>query len=363
MNDTSMKPQPLPPACEDLARRVNAELDTFLIEQRAETQARAPGVELIFDELARIVASGGKRLRPVFCCLGHAAAGGEIDRPILRAAASLELLHTFAIVHDDVMDGSRVRRGSPATWVQLADDHRRSGFLGDPAGYGISGAVLAGDLALMLADRGLLESGFPTGRLLPAVARYNRMRTEVVAGQFLDVLAAHRGRASEEEARRVATLKSGGYTVEGPLHIGALLADAPPELLEALSGYGLPLGEAFQLRDDLLGVFGDPEVTGKDRDSDLREGKRTLLAARALVSASGDDRRLLEERLGQPDLTTDELERIRKVIEATGARASTQALVEDLARRARAALDDAAIPREVAGLLDALVDTVALRVA
>ncbi|HEX9824221.1 MAG TPA: polyprenyl synthetase family protein [Actinomycetota bacterium] len=358
-----MKPLPLPPACEDIARSVDAELDAFLDEQRAETEARAPGVGRLFDELARIVASGGKRLRPVFCCLGHAAAGGEIDRPILRAAASLELLHTFAIVHDDVMDHSRVRRGSPATWVQLADDHRREGFPGDPDAFGLSGAVLEGDLALMLADRGLLESGFPTDRLLPAIARYDRMRTEVVAGQFLDVLAAHRGRLTEGEARRVATLKSGGYTVEGPLHIGALLGDGPAALLDALSRYGVPLGEAFQLRDDLLGVFGDPEVTGKDRDSDLREGKRTLLAARALAAASGEDRRLLEDRFGHPGLVPDELDRMRAIIEATGARASTQALVDELAARARVALEEPAIPREVAALLDGLVDTVALRVS
>ena len=362
MNDTPTPP-PLPPACEDIARRVDVELEAYLAASRSEAQAWAPGAERLFDEVTRIVSAGGKRLRPVFCCLGYAAAGAEIEGSILQAAASLELLHTFAIVHDDVMDGSRVRRGRPATWVQLADEHRRDGFSGDPHSYGVSGAVLAGDLALMLAGRALVESGFSAARLLPAVARYNRMRTEVVTGQFLDVLAAHRGAATEEESRRVATLKSGGYTVEGPLHIGALLGGGSPGLLETLSRYGLPLGEAFQLRDDLLGVFGDPDVTGKDRDSDLLEGKRTVLIARALDGASEEDRRLLERRLGRPDLTADELERIREVIEKSGAKASTQGLVEELASRARAALEEPLIPRDVAELLDALVDTVSLRLS
>lgn len=361
MGDRRIEPPPFPPACEDLARRVEKQLAELLAEQRAETAARAPGVESVFDELERVIGSGGKRLRPVFCCLGHLAAGGEAEREILVAAAALELLHTFAIVHDDVMDGSRRRRGQPASWVHLAEQHRRQGLRGDGGAYGVSGAVLAGDLALILADRALLACGLPADRLLAGVERYNRMRTEVVSGQYLDLLAAHRGPTEEEEARRVAALKSGGYTVEGPLHIGAILGGAGPDLLAALSDYGLPLGEAFQLRDDVLGVFGDPALTGKDRDSDVREGKRTVLIARAVAEAPPDDRRFLDERLGRPDLTPAEVERVRDIIERTGARASTEALIAELAGRARRALDARSIPRAVARLLDELIDAITLR--
>lgn len=361
MREVRADPVPLPPACRVLAHRVEAELAAFLRVQRREGVARAPGVENLFDEIERVVGSGGKRLRPVFCCLGYLAAGSETGQEILRAAAALELLHTFAIVHDDVMDGSAVRRGAPSSWAHFRTRHRRLGLRGDPAAYGISGAILAGDLALILADRALMASGFPAERLHPAVGRYDRMRTEVVAGQYLDVAAAHRGTAGEEAARRVAALKSGQYTVEGPLHIGAILGGAPEALLEVLSSYGLPLGEAFQLRDDVLGVFGDPSVTGKDRDSDLREGKRTVLVALAVAAAGPEDRVFLEERLGRPDLAAAEVERMRSIIEGSGALAATQALIAELADRARSALAADVLPGGVRVLLEGLVETVTLR--
>lgn len=356
-------PVSFPPACEELAHRVEDELARFLAEQREEAVGSAPAVRELFDEVDRVVASGGKRLRPVFCLLGLRAAGGEIGREALRAAAALELLHTFAIVHDDVMDASRTRRGQPASWLHMAERHRREGLRGDPSAFGVSSAILVGDLALILADRALIGCGLPEERLLPAIRRYNRMRTEVVSGQHLDVLAAQRADVGEDEGRRIAMLKSGGYTVEGPLHIGAILAGGSAELMAVLSAYGLPLGEAFQLRDDVLGVFGDPEVTGKDRDSDLREGKRTVLVARAIEAASAADRRFVEDHLGSPDLSGSEIRRLREIIEGTGALASTQALIHELAAKARAAIRSDVIPEDVRDLLRRLVETVTLRAA
>jgi geranylgeranyl diphosphate synthase type I len=351
----------LPKACADLARRVDRELERFLAEQRDALAGAGAGVLALVSELERVIGSGGKRLRPLFCCLGHLAAGSEIGRAAIRAAAALELLHTFAIVHDDVMDGSPARRGAPASWVHLAEEHRRAGHPGNPRSYGLSGAILAGDMALVLADRALMASGFPPERLLPALHRYERMRVEVVAGQYLDVLAAHRGAADEAEARRIAVLKSGGYTVEGPLQIGAILGGAGDELLACLSSYGVELGEAFQLRDDVLGVFGDPAMTGKDRDSDLREGKRTVLLAKTMAAAADDDRRFLASRVGRPDLTADELERARSLMESSGALDATLALIAELAGRAKGALQDGPIPAEAASLLARMADVVAVR--
>lgn len=351
----------LPPACADLARRVERELARFLAAERASMGADGPGTEALFEEIERVVGAGGKRLRPVFCSLGYLAAGDDVDDRCIRAAAALELLHTFAIVHDDVMDRSPSRRGSPASWVHLADVHRRSGWVGEPAGYGLAAAILAGDMALVLADRALLRSGFLEDRLLPAVGRYDRMRVEVVAGQFLDVLAAHRGAADEAESRRIAVLKSGGYTVEAPVQIGAILGGGDDELLATLSRYGVALGEAFQLRDDVLGVFGDPTETGKDRDSDLLEGKRTVLLAKAVAGASADDRRFLLDRLGRPDLTPGELERARTLLEATGALQATLGLVEDLVATARSALGRDVVPEPAFSLLAEMAEVVAIR--
>ena len=204
----------------------------------------APEAAEMVDELRRLVAAGGKRIRPAFCYWGHRAAGEDDGERIFRAAAALELFHTFALIHDDVMDESETRRGEPSTYARFAGARA-----GEPGAlrYGRSVAVLAGDLAAVLADEALLGSGFPPERLLPALRRYARMREEVAAGQFLDVQGA--GTAS---ADRVASLKTGAYTVEGPLHIGAMLAGGSPELLAALSRFARPLGLAFQFRDDLF---------------------------------------------------------------------------------------------------------------
>ena len=351
----------LPPACAELARQVDEDLRAFLLEQRTAMASQDPAVSSLFEELERMIGAGGKRLRPVFCCLGQMAAGADIGPEGVRVAAALELLHTFAIVHDDVMDRSRSRRGSPASWVHLGEEHRRRGYVGDPDGYGLAAAVLAGDMALVLADRALLSSGFPPDRLRAELARYDRMRVDVVAGQFLDVLAAHRGAADEEEARRIAVLKSGGYTVEAPLQIGAILAEGNRELLDVLSRYGMALGEAFQLRDDVLGVFGDPEVTGKDRDSDLREGKRTVLLAKTIAASTGDDRRFLEERIGRTDLTVEEVERARTLMESVGALDGTLGLIDDLVGQATTALDAYPFPEEAADLLSEMARIVAVR--
>jgi geranylgeranyl diphosphate synthase type I len=351
----------LPAWCRELVRDVDEELARLLREQREQMTAGDAAVSRPFEELDRIVGAGGKRLRPLFCLLGHRAGRGDLGPEITRSAAALELLHTFAIVHDDVMDRSRVRRGRPASWVELAETHRREGMRGDPASFGVAAAVLVGDLALILADHAFLGSGFPAARVLPALDRYNRMRAEMVAGQYLDVLAAHSGSGGEAEARRVAKLKSGLYTVEGPLHIGCLLADGRPEVLTMLSRYGVPLGEAFQIRDDVLGVFGDPSATGKDRDSDLREGKRTVLVARTMVLVGERDRRFIEERLGRPDLSADDVGTIRSLMEDSGALASTLQLIGELTEEAKSAIEPEAVGPGVAETLRDMADALAIR--
>lgn len=207
--------------------------------------AIAPEAAEMVDELRRIVAAGGKRIRPAFCYWGYRAAGGDDGEPIVRAAAALELFHTFALIHDDVMDESQTRRGEPTTYVRFAG--ARAGEA-DALRFGRSVAVLIGDLAAVLADEALIDSGFASDRLLSALRRYALMREEVAAGQFLDV----RGAVGTPSPDRIALLKTGAYTVEGPLHVGALLAGGSPELLAALSRFARPLGMAFQFRDDLI---------------------------------------------------------------------------------------------------------------
>ncbi|HLB62798.1 MAG TPA: polyprenyl synthetase family protein [Actinomycetota bacterium] len=274
----------LPPALAAVRARVDAALDSFLEEQRAELESIDADAVLLVEELMRLVHAGGKRLRPAFCYWGYRAAGGADADTIVRAAAALELLHTFALIHDDLMDGTPERRGVPSSHVHLAAEAGRLGVSGEPARFGLSAAVLVGDLAMVFADRMLRESGFAAERLEAAGRRYDLMRRDMAVGQLLDVSGP--GAGGESRARLVASLKTGSYTVQGPLEIGAILANGSGWSLTCLSRYGQPLGEAFQVLDDL-------------RDSEADQGARER--ADALVTrakASLDPAALSPEAVG-----------------------------------------------------------------
>lgn len=302
-------------------------------------------------EHARLSVSGGKRFRAAFCWWGHLAAAEPVDKvALLRACASLELLHASALVHDDYMDASDTRRGRPATHRAFEALHSDRGWSASPTQYGAAAAILLGDLLLSWSDELLRTCGLPADKVLGALGYFDLTRTEVVTGQFLDVSAQARGTTDVATAMAVVRYKSAKYSIERPLHIGAALAGAGPELIDQLSRFGLPLGEAFQLRDDLLGVFGDPEVTGKPAGDDLVEGKRTVLVAHALEGLDGADRALLDSRLGT-SLTDDEVIHLRGLITASGATERVEALITSLTDRALDALDSARIREEARTVL------------
>jgi geranylgeranyl diphosphate synthase type I len=246
-----------------LRARIDRTLDAFLAGVREEMVTVAPDSVLPIDEVIRLIKAGGKRLRPTFCYWGYRASGGGEGEPIERAAAALELLHTMALIHDDLMDQSTERRGAPASAFQLTDRARQRGS-SDPERAGTSLALLAGDLAAVLADRLLLTSGFEPAPLIAALDRYHRMRTDMALGQSLDVTGG------DFDPVIAATLKGGSYTVEGPLLIGAALADGDPAVMAALAAYGTPLGLAFQLLDD-----------ERDGDTTLAAGRVAGLVAQA----------------------------------------------------------------------------------
>ena len=318
-------------------------LDAFVNEQA--TLLRPLG-----DDAARLVeaahrsVSGGKRFRAAFCFWGFRAVQADVpDEPaLLRAAAALELLHASALVHDDYMDSSDTRRGRPATHRAFETLHRAQGWSGDPELYGAAAAILLGDLLLCWSDEMLRRCGLPPDVVRDALGFFDTSRSEVITGQFLDVSVQARGTSNVAQAMRVLRYKSAKYSVERPLHVGAALAGADPDLLEALTRFGLPLGEAFQLRDDLLGVYGDPEVTGKPAGDDLTEGKRTVLVALTLEQAPPDDAKRLDEALGT-SLTTEEVDDLRRIIEDSGAHEAVERRIDALTTRSLAALDEAPV--------------------
>ena len=330
---------------------IQSALDTFVDEQAVRLEPLgADAARLV--EAAHASVSGGKRFRAAFCAWGFRAVRdeGPDAGALVRAAASLEVLHASALVHDDYMDDSDTRRGRPATHKAFEALHREKGWSGDPEQYGAAAAILLGDLLLSWSDELLRRCGMPHDVVRDALTFFDTTRSEVIAGQFLDVSVQARGESDVEQAMRVLRYKSAKYSIERPLHVGAALAGAGPEMLEALTRFGLPLGEAFQLRDDLLGVYGDPDSTGKPAGDDLTEGKRTVLVALALEGAGGRDAKRLDDALGTA-LSVDEVADLRRIIDESGAHAEVERRIGDLTTRSLVALDEAPVTDAARGVL------------
>ena len=328
---------------DDLRARVQKSLDSFLAEQQAVLGAVSDDLSPVVETVAALLA-GGKRLRPAFAYWGWRAAGGPDSDAIVDAAAGLELLQACALVHDDVMDASDTRRGLPSVHRRFAAEHVANRWFGSPEAFGLGAAILLGDLCLSWADEMIFRSGLDATALLRAKPVLDDMRTELMAGQYLDLLEQARGGGSVERAMRVARFKAAKYTIERPLHLGGVLAGADESLLHTFTSYGLPLGEAFQLRDDVLGVFGDPVETGKPAGDDLREGKRTVLIAMTFQVATPAQLALLDRHLGDPSLTVAGLAALRGVIEESGALARVESLIGELTDQAMAAVSGVGEP-------------------
>lgn len=345
----------------DLRQRVQACLDAELTHQRTVLGPLGPDVVELVDSVERLI-SGGKRLRAAFLYWGYRGAGRPDSPEAIRLASAMEFFQAAALLHDDVMDDSDTRRGLPAAHRALARAHGARGWTGDPERFGLSGAVLAGNLCLGWTDELYATSGLPADDLARGRGVFDLMRTQLMAGQYLDVVESARPWDSltagdrVDRAERVIHYKSAKYSIEHPLLIGARAGGLGEEDVQALSAYGLALGHAFQLRDDLLGVFGDPATTGKPAGDDLREGKRTVLVAHTLAGASAPDAARLEKRLGDPFLDEDGVEELRAIIRSAGAVDLVEGEIATLAASAREHLKAATgVTEEAASVLEDLV--------
>lgn len=355
---------PFDPIRDDLADV----LADFIAERSAELVGLGRPLDAIAQEIGALVTSGGKRLRPAFVYWGHRAAGAEPHPGVVTVAAAVEMLHTFALLHDDVMDRSATRRGRPSAHRGLAALHREEGLTGDPEWFGTSAAILAGDLAFLWSDQLFDAARFDAVTMDRARRVFTTLRTEVMAGQYLDLRLGGVDNAIEREgdganddaARRVALLKSGRYTITRPLELGFALADRPDEQRQVrLGAYGDALGLAFQLRDDILGMFGDPATTGKAVTDDLRDGKQTLLMVRALTLSTTAQRKVLMNALGAPEIDEALADDCRDIIARSGALASVETLVRSLHATAVASIDG--LPEPAATALRTLATGAAQR--
>ncbi|RLU77123.1 geranylgeranyl diphosphate synthase [Streptomyces griseocarneus] len=332
------------------------------LDGKARTAADHRMPSEVVDALRAFILGGGKRLRPLLCVCGwHAAGGTGGTAAVVKVAASLEVFHAFALIHDDIMDRSATRRGHPTVHKAFTRHlrPRRSRALAERLGTGA--AILIGDLALAWSDEILHTADLPAGHLATLWPVVDAMRTEVMYGQYLDLLATGDPTGAVEVPLKVIRYKTAKYTVERPLHIGATLAGAGSHVLDALSAYALPLGEAFQLRDDLLGVFGTPKTTGKPVLDDLREGKHTVLIALALQHADPAQRETLHLLVGNSALDEDGAARIRDILTATSARTQVENMIRTRCTQARHALLRAALPAPATRALRQIADIATAR--
>ena len=350
---TRVKPEASAQSLEQLKslrEQIEAQLQDFLTTQSNYFTAIAPELKPAATSLTAFVINGGKRFRPLFAAVGAMGAGSQLNDAEIRAFASLELLQACALVHDDLMDASDTRRGEPAIHKLFESMHESEKFQGKATQFGLSASVLIGDLALIWSDQMLNSSGIKSESLLAALSVHDEMRVELIAGQYLDVFEQARGTQSVAQALNIARYKSAKYTIERPLHLGAAIAipDAAKraQLVSIYSEFGLPLGEAFQLRDDLLGVFGDPKVTGKPAGDDLREGKRTVLMAMTHDRISGPAEAEFLKEFGNHDISESAIARLQEIISETGAAMHVEDLIEELTSTALEALNrDEIVPQ------------------
>ena len=365
------KAQQAHPVDDDLRAEVHCELAAFLHAKRDEAAQIDAQFVAVVDTLSNFVLGPGKRLRPTFAWWGWRGAGGSLFDPqearaVLRAVSALELIHACALVHDDLMDDSTTRRGAPTVHVEFAVRHRTAGWLGAPERFGAATAILLGDIALAWADDMLCGAELWPDQLARAQTVWQAMRTEVLAGQYLDILTQASGDETPEAALRIDRYKTAAYTVERPLHLGAAIAGADPVLVQAYRRFGADIGIAFQLRDDLLGMFGDPRVTGKPAGDDLREGKRTLLLACGLRAA--DEKRqtgaadLLRGAIGNPHADEHAVTQVRELLIELGAVAEVERRITTLTNSALGSLCTADVTEPAGARLAELATQATCRV-
>jgi geranylgeranyl diphosphate synthase type I len=340
-------------------------VDRKLAEYFAEKIREAKKIDSLAVQAAKnirdLTLAGGKRLRAAFMYWGYIAVGGSEIEKIIEASMSIELTHIFLLIHDDIIDRDSFRHGVPTMHNVYEKMARKLYFKKDPKHFGDSMAMIVGDMAAAAGNEIIFNSRFTPEKILKALDKLQNIVSETVTGEMTDVVLEMRGKASEKEILRVHKNKTAKYTIEGPLHLGALLAGAEGKILEDLSAYAVPVGIAFQIQDDILGVFGSEKKLGKPVCSDLREGKQTLLIVKALEMGTSGDRNLIKKLLGNKKTTAAEIEDFRNIIRKTGSLDYSRNLAKKFVDRGKQALQKSVIKKEAKDFMIGIADYIVNR--
>ena len=321
-------------------------LDAYFDAKIDEASKIHPEAVVLSEGVRRFIRNGGKRVRPAFAYSAYVASGGRSLEAILYASAALEVLHAWALIHDDIIDNANLRRGKPSVHKVFEDFHRKRAFSGSAGKFGTDAAILVGDLALTFADELLNTAPFPAERIRRAKEYYDLMKKQVIFGEYLDVVAPLKKQITERDLLTILEYKTAKYTVERPMHIGAVLAGAEEDTLRIFSSYAIPLGQAFQIQDDIMGTFSNEAKIGKPVDSDIKEGKRTLLVLKAYEFSKGAEKRLLDAVLGNQSAGEAEIEAARQIMRESGALEYSQELAYKLIKKAKGEILQAKLVEE-----------------
>jgi len=337
-------------------RKVEPELEAFFEKVIFENRKSDKNIAEALAHARKITMSGGKRARAAFMYYGYLAAGGKNKKEMIRASMSIELIHSFLLMHDDVIDCDELRHGVKTMHVQYAQVAKRYFKNKDAKHFGNSIAIIIGDILGALGNQILFETKFDPKAVIRALRKMQDIVSCTAIGEAQDVYIENKGRASEKEVLRMYENKTAKYTIEGPLHLGAILAGADGKFLQILSGYSIPAGIAFQIQDDILGVFGQVKKIGKPVGSDIRQGKQTILVARAFKNANPVQTKVLKDCLGNANLTEADLERFKQVIVETGSLAYAQKMAEKLIAEAKEKIEKASMQKEAKEFLSDIAD-------
>jgi len=340
----------------EFKKMVDPEIQAYFKRVIGETEKVDKNISEAVKYARKIVMSGGKRARAAFMYYGYIAAGGKEKKKMIKASVSIELIHAFLLIHDDVIDRDELRHGVKTAHVHYGEIAKKYFKNKDAAHFGNSMAIIIGDMVGALGNQVLFESDFDAKIVMKALHRMQGIVSYTAIGQSEDVYIENRGRASEKEILKMYENKTAKYTFEGPLHLGAILAGADKKFLQSLSSYSIPAGIAFQIQDDILGIFGQVGKTGKPVGSDVRQGKQTILVAKALEKADGRQKEILKKCLGNKNLTQPELEQFKKVIIETESLKYAQELAKKMIFEAKGKIKNVNIDKEAKEFLLGIAD-------